>query len=204
MFELLILGTCSLTAVFAATMVLLSQNPVHSVRFLVLSFASSSGMMRLVGAEFRALLFRIVYVGAIAILFLFVVMMLNLSRPSGSDMISDDKRPAFQLALLGLLLFATEYALINLIGSDYATPQTQQPYVRWSSELDTLTNIETLGQVLYTEYSAYVVLVGFVLLAAMLGAILLTLQERRFAVAKRQQAYQQISRDSSRAIRRVR
>jgi len=192
--------------------VLLTSNPVHSVLFLVLTFRNGSGLMRLLGAEFRALLFIVVYVGAIAVLFLFVVMMLNLAMPTGTGRVKSERGLRGRR---GGLAGVGRRRLISTVG--HQEEQGLAPslraegreaswtgYVGWRELVDPVANMETLGQVLYTDYALYVVLAGFVLLVAMIGAIVLTLQERSFAVAKRQQAYQQISRDASRAIMRVR
>jgi len=203
--------------------VLLTSNPVHSVLFLVLTFRNGSGLMRLLGAEFRALLFIVVYVGAIAVLFLFVVMMLNLAMPTGAGRVKSERglgrRVGGLVRVEGRRRISTrgtyeeERVHRHLREGGSASPQDHVEgrresgstgYVGWRDLVDPVANMETLGQVLYTEYALYVVLAGFVLLVAMIGAIVLTLQERSFAVAKRQQAYQQIARDASRAIMRVR
>jgi len=215
MIERVCRGLFSVLALRSAGSVLLVSNPVHAVLFLVLTFMNASGRMRLLEAEFRALLFRVVYVGAIAVLFLFVVMMLNLARPTGADFVKDWNRRGLRR---GGVIFTERVRLSSRLAKeqrgwlswDMRNLEGDRKrlgirwYEDWLSRTDGVTNMETLGQVLYTEYALYVVLAGFVLLVAMVGAIVLTLQERRFAVAKRQQAYQQISRDSSRAIRRVR
>jgi len=197
--------------------VLLTSNPVHSVLFLVLTFRNGSGLMRLLGAEFRALLFIVVYVGAIAVLFLFVVMMLNLAMPTGAGRVKSERglgrRRGGLVRVEGRRLISTRGThdeegvsrhLRERDSQEGARESGSTGYVGWRELVDPVANMETLGQVLYTEYALYVVLAGFVLLVAMIGAIVLTLQERSFAVAKRQQAYQQIARDASRAIMRVR
>lgn len=164
--------------------------------------------MRLIEAEFRALLFIVVYVGAIAVLFLFVVMMLNLRMPTGVGALKSWPGRARCLAGVGLMEVVMRYVQayrgqMESVTASLAGGKTGSAYVGWIERLDSVPNMQTLGQVLYTEYALYVVLAGFVLLVAMLGAIVLTLKDRSFAVAKRQQAHQQMSRDSRRAIVRV-
>jgi NADH-quinone oxidoreductase subunit J len=218
MIELACLFAFSGLALRSGGLVLLTSNPVHSVLFLVLAFMNASGLMLLLEAEFRALLFIVVYVGAIAVLFLFVVMMLNLQMPMGTSLIKSWNGLGRRGRRIG---FVERRRLRTLTGSQEQAYQgawerkasgleplvgegARSSYVRWIDLMDPRTNLETLGQVLYTEYALYVVLAGFVLLVAMVGAIVLTLKERHFAVAKRQQAHQQISRDASRSIMRVR
>lgn len=192
--------------------VLLASNPVHSVLFLVLAFMNAAGLMRLIEAEFRALLFIVVYVGAIAVLFLFVVMMLNLRMPTGVGALKSWPGRGRCLASVGRVELVVRYihayrdqvssvtaSLVKAAGESSEAGM----YTVWVERVDAVPNMQTLGQVLYTEYALYVVLAGFVLLVAMLGAIILTLKDRSFAVAKRQQAHQQMSRDSRRAIVRV-
>jgi NADH-quinone oxidoreductase subunit J len=237
MIESVCLVLFSAGALRSAGLVLMTANPVHSVLFLVLSFVNVSGLMRLMGAEFRAILFMVVYVGAIAVLFLFVVMMLNLSLPMGRGMVttwrglgmrvrgivSAEARRARSSRLSseethldarlreGMATWSRhrgqdrgiDLARLDRVYHDEVVGSSPSAYVDWLALVDGMTNIETLGQVLYTDYGIYVILSGFVLLVAMIGAIVLTLQERTFAVAKRQQAYQQISRDSSRAVMRA-
>jgi NADH-quinone oxidoreductase subunit J len=203
-------------SVLCAGGVLLTSNPVHSVLFLVLSFMNAAGMMRLLEAEFRALLFIVVYVGAIAVLFLFVVMMLNLRMPTGVGLLKSWWGRGRCVMGVGRLELVVRYvhaygeyvggvseSLVGVSGVSSDVSSLSRDYVSWVERVDSIPNMETLGQVLYTEYALYVVLAGFVLLVAMIGAIILTLKDRAFAVAKRQQAHQQISRDSRRAIMRV-
>ena len=169
-----------------------------------------------------AMLFLIVYVGAIAILFLFVVMML---APKISDQglyarSSQGENLALAYLPVGLLLASLFLAELYLIlNGDLTALHSQSPlqepsYLRWISIYDgvgsSTSNLETLGQVLYTYYFYYFLLAGFVLLLAMIGAIVLTLQTREgttleifSAETKRQQVFEQLSRESQRAVFRV-
>lgn len=154
---------------FGSFFVLSSKNPVHSVLFLILVFICGAGILLIFGAEFIALIFIIVYVGAIAVLFLFIVMMLDIK-------INKKNTTILQYIPFGLLfgfIFLTEIyiSLENLFG------QKQGVYSnipKWSNFIDRITNTELLGQLLYQEFFICFVLCGILLLIAMLGAIVLT------------------------------
>lgn len=157
-------------SVASALMVIAARNPVHSVLFLILTFFNSAGLFVLMGAEFLALLLVIVYVGAVAVLFLFVVMMLDI------DFI--ELREGFLQylpigALVGLILL-TE--LIMVLGGSSFMPENKSPMPQATPE--GMTNAEALGRVLYTDYIFFFQTAGAILLVAMVGAIVLTLQHR--------------------------
>lgn len=156
--------------VASAFLVVTSRNPVHSVLFLILAFVNASGLFMLLGAEFLAMLLIVVYVGAVAVLFLFVVMMLDVDFA--------EFRQGFQTylpigALVGLV-FAIE--LLMVVGAWIIDPQIVRAPV--APIPGNLTNTAALGQVLYTQYIYYFQAAGLVLLVAMIGAIVLTLRER--------------------------
>ena len=169
------------TAIAAASMVVLSKNPVHSVMFLILTFFSAAGLFILMGAEFLALLLVMVYVGAVAVLFLFVVMMLDVDF---AELKSGFVRyiPAGGIVAVILLL------QMITVGAAYFTDSGR--------ELTPLTpdqsNLEAFGAVLYTKYAGVFEAAGFVLLVAMIGAIVLTLREREGV--RRQNAVEQMAR----------
>lgn len=159
-------------AVISAAMVITVKNPVHSVLFLILTFISSTGILFLLEVEFISLIFIVVYVGAIAVLFLFVVMMLDIK-------ITDLNRSFLKYFPIGGFLGLAFFLEILLILTDiletnpYSTEN--QLYMNWVEKLDFLTNIGTLGQVLYTSLFSYFLIAGIILLVAMLGAVVLTL-----------------------------
>ncbi|KRE16618.1 NADH:ubiquinone oxidoreductase subunit J [Bosea sp. Root381] len=156
--------------VASAFMVVASRNPVHSVLFLILTFVNAAGLFLLLGAEFLAMLLIVVYVGAVAVLFLFVVMMLDVDFA--------EFRQGFLNylpigALIGLI-FAVELLLV--VGAWVIDPQIiKAPVAAIPADI---TNTEALGRVLYTQYVYYFQAAGLVLLVAMIGAIVLTLRER--------------------------
>jgi len=162
----------AIITVLSAFMVISSRNPVHSVLYLILAFFNSAGLFILLGAEFIAMIMVIVYVGAVAVLFMFVVMMLDIDF--------SELRRGFQKYLLiggliGLVLLA-ELALVGMgwgLGGSVATdPATAIP------ALETMTNTAALGSLLYTRYIFLFQMAGMILLVAMIGAIVLTHRKR--------------------------
>jgi NADH-quinone oxidoreductase subunit J len=189
-------------SILASLMVVRLPHPVHAVLSLIVAFVSASALMLLLQLEFMALIFVVVYVGAIAVLFLFVVMMLNLAPSSGrfgQGKSGTELLASFRVALtLYGRLTASQRDLVSL------ETGTSDPFVQWVTLMDPVTSMETLGQILYTHRFLYVLMAGFVLLVALVGAIVLTLKVRRSSVAKRQQLYQQLSRDADNAVMFVR
>ncbi len=182
----------SAVAVAAGVMVISSRNPVHSVLFLILAFFNAAGLFVLMGAEFLAMILVIVYVGAIAVLFLFVVMMLDINFV--------EMRQGFLQylpigALIGIILLAE---LVMIGGAWVVTPEAASVAAVPAPDPDKVTNTEALGQVLYTKYAYLFQLSGLVLLVAMIGAIVLTLRQREGV--KRQSIATQISRTREQAI----
>ncbi len=155
----------------SATMVVLSRNPVHSVLFLILAFFNAAALFLIAGAEFLAMILVIVYVGAVAVLFLFVVMMLDVDFAQ--------LRGGFQRylpvgATVGVVLFVE---LVLVFGSWQLAPEAVT--LRRSPTPVDLANTEALGRLIYTDYILLFQLAGLVLLVAMIGAIVLTLRDRK-------------------------
>ena len=176
--------------VLAALLVVMSRNPVHSVLWLILAFFGSSGLFILLGAEFLALILMIVYVGAVAVLFMFVVMMLNINF---SELRSGFTRYLPVGLLIGLVLFVE----LNLVFSDWIPDNSLKPRIQSMTDTN-IENTKQLGLVLYTDFILYFQLAGIILLIAMIGAIVLTHQKKRSI--KRQDILTQIYRDPKRAI----
>ena len=172
----------SLVAVLSALMVISARNPVHSVLFLILSFVNASGLFVLLGAEFLAMILVIVYVGAVAVLFLFVVMMLDINFVK--------LREGFLQylpfgALLGIVLII-ELGILFLTRS--FSENSLSKFVE-SPKINEIENTKLIGQVLYTEYFYLFQISGLILLVAMVGSITLTLRDR--GQVKRQNISQQ-------------
>jgi NADH:ubiquinone oxidoreductase subunit 6 (subunit J) len=183
----------SFGAFLSAFLVISSTNPVHSVFSLVMCFANTSILLLLLGFEFLALLFLIVYVGALAILFLFVVMMLNVRLV---ELIENSTRYVPIGSILGAV-FLLELLLIA--DEQYSMSPTTNSLKYFISnnnfyyDINNLTNIETLGQFLYTEGFIYFIISSIVLLVAMIGAIVMTLYHEQ--EVKRQDIFSQITTD---------
>ena len=176
--------------VASAFMVIASRNPVQSVLFLILCFVNAAGLFILIGAEFLALILVVVYVGAVAVLFLFVVMMLDV------DFV--ELRQGFlQYLPIGMVVGAIFLAELVLVASSWvfgtALPSTPMP-----SGGHAMSNVRALGQVLYTDYVYFFEAAGMVLLVAMIGAIVLTLRHK--ANVKRQNIADQVARTPETAI----
>jgi len=176
----------ALTAIAAGVMVISARNPVHSVLFLILAFFNAAGLFVLIGAEFLAMILVVVYVGAVAVLFLFVVMMLDINFA--------ELREGFLQylpigALVGIILAAE---LVLIFGSWVINPEAAAIIAAPSAAPGDLTNTQALGQLIYTKYIYLFQAAGLVLLVAMIGAIVLTLRKR--PEVRRQRIAEQVSR----------
>jgi NADH-quinone oxidoreductase subunit J len=188
LFFYLFAGTC----VAAAVMVVASKNAVHSVLFLILAFVNAAGLFVLLGAEFLAMILIIVYVGAVLVLFLFVVMMLDVDFP-------ELRRGFLQYlpvgAAIGIILLVE---LILVVLSWTIGPNVQQAITTPIPPLATMANTEALGHVLYTRYIYFFQIAGIVLLVAMVGAIVLTLHHKQ--TVRRQSIGDQVARTKRTAV----
>ncbi len=185
----------SLIAIVSAVMVTVSKNTVHSVFFLILDFISISCLFIMIGAEFLGMIMLIVYVGAVAVLFLFVVMMLNVAEQKGQWFSSRwDGGTHIPVGLLvSLIIF---FELIIVIGGwKYKPDLLDSLSINISTEV---TNTRSIGNVLYTDYIHLFQISGMILLVAMIGAIVLTYRER--AGVKRQSYVKQISRERDEGV----
>lgn len=211
-------------ALVSGVMVIQARNPVHSVLFLILVFFNSAGLLLLLGLDFFALIFLVVYVGAIAVLFLFVVMMLSISLaeinekrarylPIGGALgflflleifliIDNDLRhltPSFLLLNLPLSDSSVSSPLEN---SAFAASQQilDLSMVQWSHLLSTSSNIEAIGMCIYTYFFFFFLLASIILLVAMIGAIVLTMSKE--VSLKRQKVFQQNTREFAETVSR--
>ncbi|TAN03702.1 MAG: NADH-quinone oxidoreductase subunit J [Rhizobiaceae bacterium] len=178
--------------VASAFMVIAARNPVHSVLFLILAFFNAAGLFLLVGAEFLAMILLIVYVGAVMVLFLFVVMMLDVD-------FAEMKRGALTYApagaLIGIILLAE---LVVVLGGYTFSPNLASTIAHPIPALASRTNTAALGDIIYTDYIYYFQIAGLVLLVAMIGTIVLTLRHK--AGVKRQSIAAQVARTPATAI----
>ncbi len=179
----------SIIAIVSAIMVTAARNTVHSVFFLILDFISISCLFIMIGAEFLGMIMLIVYVGAVAVLFLFVVMMLNVAQQKNQWFGSSKSSSHIPIGLLVSLIIFVE--LIIVVGGWKYKPDLLNSSTIIISE--TTSNTHSLGNVLYTEYIHLFQISGMILLVAMIGAIVLTFRER--PGLKRQSYIRQISRE---------
>ncbi|MGV1905225.1 NADH-quinone oxidoreductase subunit J [Agrobacterium cavarae] len=182
-------------AVASAFLVIASKNPVHSVLFLILTFFNAAALFLLTGAEFLGMILLVVYVGAVAVLFLFVVMMLDVDF---AELRSGVLQYAPIGALIGVILAAE---LIVVIGSSVLNPEAAKSITMPIPNPVERANTAALGDVLYTNYVYFFQLAGLVLLVAMIGAIVLTLRHR--TDIKRQDISTQVARDPKTAVTTV-
>ena len=173
-------------AIAAAFMVIAARNPVHSVLFLILAFVNAAGLFVLVGAEFLAMILVVVYVGAVAVLFLFVVMMLDVD-------FAELRQGFLQYLPVGAIVGFIFLAELLLIAGTWITGAGVAGAIRSPiPPASQVTNTQALGRVLYTTYVHFFELAGLVLLVAMIGAIVLTLRSR--PGVRRQKPSEQINR----------
>ena len=189
--------TFSIIAVVSAIMVTVSKNTVHSVFFLILDFISISCLFIMIGAEFLGMIMLIVYVGAVAVLFLFVVMMLNVAQQKNEWFTSQESSGHIPVGLIiSAIIF---FELIIVVGG-----WKYKPDLFNTNNLNLsggTSNTHSLGQVLYTDYIHIFQLSGMILLVAMIGAIVLTFRQR--SGVKRQSYIKQISRERSEGVQVV-
>ena len=181
----------SLIAIVSAIMVTASKNTVHSVFFLILDFISISCLFIMIGAEFLGMIMLIVYVGAVAVLFLFVVMMLNVAQQKNQWFGSKESSKHIPVGLIVSTLIFVE--LIIVVGGWKYKPDLFN--INNSLEIFKISNTHSLGQVLYTDYIHVFQISGMILLVAMIGAIVLTFRKR--GGVKTQSYIKQISRERS-------
>jgi NADH-quinone oxidoreductase subunit J len=176
----------------SAAMVIAARNPVHSVLFLILGFFNAAGLFVLMGAEFLAMILVVVYVGAVAVLFLFVVMMLDV------DFAALRQGFARYMPLGGLVagILAVEMIVVATAAATGGVPKADGPQVHTDAS-----NIETIGRVLYTDYVYFFQAAGLVLLVAMIGAIVLTLRHK--PGVRRQSIVDQVARTPKSGMRVV-
>jgi NADH-quinone oxidoreductase subunit J len=186
LFFYLFAGLC----IASAFMVIAAKNPVHSVLYLILAFVNAAGLFVMMGAEFLAMILIVVYVGAVAVLFLFVVMMLDVD-------FAELKQGALQYLPIGLLIGGIFLAeLLLVVGAWVIGPGVPQAIT--APILPTMSNTEAIGLVLYTQYVYFFQAAGMILLVAMVGAIVLTLRHKERV--RRQSISDQVARTPAMSI----
>ena len=184
----------SFIAIVSAIMVTVARNTVHSVFFLILDFISISCLFIMIGAEFLGMIMLIVYVGAVAVLFLFVVMMLNVAQQKNQWFLSSQSSGHIPIGLIiSTIIF---FELIIVIGGWKYKPNLFEKTNTQTQE--SISNTHSLGQILYTDYIHVFQISGMILLVAMIGAIVLTFRQRDGV--KKQSYIKQISRERAEGV----
>lgn len=181
----------------SSIMVIGAKNPIHSVLFLILVFCNATGLLILLEVEFLAMIFLVVYVGAIAVLFLFVVMMLNIKIIE----LSENLFLYLPIGAFIALIFLFEIFLVidtDLVPVFSKTSGDFINFVDWTSKVSYTSNIAQLGNIMYTYYFYLFLVASMILLVAMIGAIMLTLHRNQ--KVRRQEIYKQISRDFNKTV----
>jgi NADH-quinone oxidoreductase subunit J len=189
--------TFSFIAVISAIMVTASKNTVHSVFFLILDFISISCLFIMIGAEFLGMMMLFVYVGAVAVLFLFVVMMLNVAQQKNQWFSASENSQHVPVGLIVSLIIFFELIIV-ISGWKYKPDLIPAMSLKIDNDI---TNTHSIGYVLYTDYIHIFQLSGMILLVAMIGAIVLTFRQR--SGVKRQSYFSQISRERKDSIEMV-
>jgi len=188
MFASILFFIFSFLILASALLVITSKNPVNSVIFLIFSFFNAAGIFLIAGAEFLALIMLIVYVGAVAVLFLFVVMMLDLNFEE-----LNKKTNFIKTGIITAGILITEMLVLFVY-----YPDEQSFIINKNNELNILTNTEIIGSKIYTEHFYHFQIAGLILLVAMIGAIVLTLRHRDNV--RRQDISSQVSRDQEKNV----
>jgi NADH-quinone oxidoreductase subunit J len=182
----------SISLIFSSFFTILINNPVYSILFLILSFVSATGILILLESEFMAFIFIVIYIGAIAVLFLFVVMLLNIKIV---DSIKDVLK-YFPISnfigffiLLEILIFFINYFKFN----PYFESFLFNVHINWLDKIDSVSDIQSIGQIIYTYYVLQFLIAGFILLISILGAVILTLSYNKVNL-KKQDSFKQTSR----------
>jgi NADH-quinone oxidoreductase subunit J len=184
----------SILAVASAVMVITARNPVHSVLFLILCFFNAAGLFILMGAEFLAMILVVVYVGAVAVLFLFVVMMLDV------DFVKLREGLASYLPIGGVIGLIVLVELALVFGTWSTSPEALKSAAA-PAVAGAKSNTAAIGEILYTQYVYYFQAAGMVLLVAMIGAIVLTLRHK--SGVKRQSIAEQVARNPATSVENV-
>nr|YP_009047432.1 NADH dehydrogenase subunit 6 [Ulota hutchinsiae]YP_009047631.1 NADH dehydrogenase subunit 6 [Orthotrichum stellatum]YP_009115197.1 NADH dehydrogenase subunit 6 [Lewinskya speciosa]YP_009231589.1 NADH dehydrogenase subunit 6 [Orthotrichum macrocephalum]YP_009231629.1 NADH dehydrogenase subunit 6 [Orthotrichum diaphanum]YP_009307239.1 NADH dehydrogenase subunit 6 [Orthotrichum bicolor]YP_009307279.1 NADH dehydrogenase subunit 6 [Orthotrichum callistomum]YP_009307359.1 NADH dehydrogenase sub len=199
---MILFSVFSSIALVSSVMVIRAKNPVHSVLFFILVFFNTSGLLVLLGLDFFAMIFLVVYVGAIAVLFLFVVMMLNIKIAEIHENVLRYLPVGGIIGVIFLLeiFFIVDNDYIPILPTELST--TYLTYTVYAEKIQSWTNLETLGNLLYTTYFVLFLVSSLILLVAMIGAIVLTMHKT--TQVKRQDVFRQNAIDFKNTIKKIR
>lgn len=195
---MLLLDVFSSMALVSAVMVIRAKNPVHSVFFFIFVFCNTSGLLLLLGLDFFAMIFLVVYIGAIAVLFLFVVMMLDIKI---AEIHENVLRYLPVGGIIGLIFWLEIFVILDNETIPILPTNLDTTYLRYTvyaERIQSWTNLETLGNLLYTNYLVLFLVSSLILLVAMIGAIVLTMHKT--TSVKRQDVFLQNAMDFQKTI----
>jgi NADH:ubiquinone oxidoreductase subunit 6 (subunit J) len=192
-FDLALLFLFSISILFNSLFIVAGINSIYSIFLLVFNFALSTGLLFLLESEFMALIFIIIYVGAISVLFLFVIIMLDLKTQTSFKNIY--KFFPFNNLLVFLFLFSIFTVIYNNYNKNFYYNNFLFNFnINWLYKLDYITDLNLLGQILYTHYVVQFLMLGMILLLAVLGAVALTYNKNKFLYKNNQSTFRQVSR----------
>lgn len=185
--------------IFSSLMVILVKNPIHSILFLILVFFNTSGLLFLLGFEYLAIIFIIIYIGAIAVLFLFVVMMLNIRLIELNEIFYKYLPLGLIIGLIFgleiLLVFLQTFKIFNMEFFFNENNLSQNFYINWFNLFNSVDNLKIIALIFFVYKFLFLFLAGFILLLAMIGAIVLVFNEQR--LTRKQLIYKQILRNKN-------
>nr|YP_010394463.1 NADH dehydrogenase subunit 6 [Phytophthora pinifolia]YP_010394464.1 NADH dehydrogenase subunit 6 [Phytophthora pinifolia]DAZ88510.1 TPA_asm: NADH dehydrogenase subunit 6 [Phytophthora pinifolia]DAZ88511.1 TPA_asm: NADH dehydrogenase subunit 6 [Phytophthora pinifolia] len=204
-FETIFFYTFSTIALTSAIFVIYSTNTIYSAFFLILVFTNSTGLLLISEVEFLAIMLIIIYVGAITVLFLFVIMMLDVNILIDKNKINNNFGYLPIIFLISFILFFETFIMFSKVFTSYYHlinnsffMQEGKPFLKnFINQLDSIPNIETIGQILYSYYAFFFLAAGIILLIALIGAVTLTKKERKKNF--KQKIYKQLSRNPLKA-----
>jgi NADH:ubiquinone oxidoreductase subunit 6 (subunit J) len=192
-FDLALLFLFSISILFNSLFIVAGINSIYSIFLLVFTFALSTGLLFLLESEFMALIFIIIYVGAISVLFLFVIIMLDLKTQNSFKNLY--KFFPFNNILVFLFLFSIFTVIYNNFNTNYYNNNFLFNFnINWLYKLDYITDLNLLGQILYTHYVVQFLILGMILLLAVLGAVVLTYNKNKILYKNNQSTFRQVSR----------
>jgi NADH:ubiquinone oxidoreductase subunit 6 (subunit J) len=192
-FDLALLFLFSISILFNSLFIVAGINSIYSIFLLVFTFALSTGLLFLLESEFMALIFIIIYVGAISVLFLFVIIMLDLKTQNSFKNLY--KFFPFNNILVFLFLFIIFTVIYNNFNTNYYNNNFLFNFnINWLYKLDYITDLNLLGQILYTHYVVQFLILGMILLLAVLGAVVLTYNKNKILYKNNQSTFRQVSR----------
>lgn len=192
MYNSIVFFSICFSLLLSSVLVILINNSIYSILLLIVSFVSATGLLLMLECEFMALIFVVIYIGAIAVLFLFVIMMLNIKITNSIK----DVFKYFPLSNFIGILFLLEILFVlkkTFTINPYSDKIIFNYYINWFDKIDSISDIHAIGQIIYTHYVVQFLVAGFILLIAILGAVILTSSYKK-ENQKKQDTFKQVAR----------